>query len=194
MPPHHFFPDFFSFHRRVSLLVPVLLCGSALVFLCLSTCLCHLVPASRCIPLTVCVSLYVPVTFCSLSHSSLCVTLNISVPASGHWVPPTQHPFVDRGLPLGSSINQPTGRTPLGGAGPVNLSSGPTSPFRLSLSHFLYLPRILWSLLLVLRRPFCLFLDAPLLSTPTCLFTFPGPPRGAGEKKVHLLGMGEGTS
>lgn len=101
--------------------------------------------------------------------------------------------FLYRSLPLGGNINQPSKPNPAGwGWTIISLSSGPTRPFRLSLSHFLYLTRILWSLWLVLRRPLCLFLDAPLLPTPTYLFTFPGPPRGANEK-VHLLGMGEGN-
>lgn len=92
------------------------LCGSALVFLCLSMRLCHLVPVSRCFPLTVCVPLCVPVTFCFLSHSFLCVTLNISVPASGFCVPPTQYPFffLYRSLSLGGSVNQPSRLNPAG--------------------------------------------------------------------------------
>lgn len=94
MSLHHFFPDFSFFSISESLRIPMFLCGSVLVFLCLSMCLCHLVFVSRCIPLTVCVSLCVPVTFCFLSHNFFfCVTLNIPVPASGLCVPPTQYPF-----------------------------------------------------------------------------------------------------
>lgn len=81
------------------------LCGSALVFLCLSLCLCHLVPVSR-IPLTVCVSLCVPVTFCFLSHSFLCVTLNVSVPSSGLCVPPIQYFFISQ--PSARGQHKPT--------------------------------------------------------------------------------------
>lgn len=99
--------------------------------------------------------------------------------------------FVYRSLPLGGSINQPGKPNPAGWGWTISLSSGPTSPFRLSLSHFLYLTRILWSLWLVLRRPLCLLLDVSLLPTPTAFLHSQG--RQGELMRSTCWGWGRGT-